>query len=195
MKHSCQPQPLPDHKPTSPKLPDITLTVAQRRALFEQNIAAQHQAKRIPSTATTTTTIVTISLTKTTASSSVDTTTTFDQKKLVDFTADIMTTPPHSIPCSKTTPPSRRGSRPRENLFAVTNGLKNTSPKQRNTWTPPCIKNVLLKKQLIVEMNEDQRQISENETTGTSIATSSPIHDTSVTSAGMIIFFLLCFYA
>lgn len=192
MKKSCQPQPLPDHKPTSPKLTDITLTVAQRRALFEQNIAAQHQVKK-PST--TNTTIVTISLTKTTATSSVDTATTCDQKELVDFTVDRMTTPPHSIPYSKTTPPSRRGTRPRENLFAATNGLINTSPKQRNAWTPPCIKNVLLKKQLIVEMNEDQKQISENETTGTNIATSSPIHDTSITSAGMIIFCLLCIYA
>lgn len=187
MKQFHQSQQLSDNKPQpqwqSPNLDDFTLTVAQRRALFEKNIAGQQQIKKQPST-----TIVTISLTKTTAAPTIDTTlTTVVEEDLSEPTEDVMTTPPRSIPCSKTTPPSRRGTRPRENLFTATATLMNTSPKQRQAWTPPCIKNVLLKKNLIVEIDEEQQQMSERESTGTSLATSSPINDTSITSAGMII--------
>lgn len=164
---------------------ETTLTVAQRRALFEQNIAAQQQVKK-----PITTTVVTISLTKTTATKTTNTTATVDvEKGDNEPMLEVTTTPPRPIPCSKTTPPSRRGTRPRESPAAV--ALEKLSPKSRNAWTPPCIKNVLLKKKLITELDDDQSKMAETETTGTTVTTSSPINIAAISPAGMIMFLLL----
>lgn len=183
MQRHHPPQRSPDNElmPHCPNLVKTALTVAQRRALFEKNIAPKQQIKK-----PTTTTIVTISLTKTTATKTTDTTATVAaEKEHNEPVLEVMTTPPRPIPCSKTTPPSRCGTRPRGSPAVV--ALGNLSPKPRTAWTPPCIKNVLLKKNLMTELDDNQSKILENEKTGTIVATSSPVDNTRISSAGMII--------
>lgn len=148
-----------------------SLTVAQRRALFEKNIAGNQEANKKPITTTT----VTISLTKTTPK--ITSTTTNE----VPNNSEDVKTPPRPIPSSTSTPPSRRGSRPRASpAMVVTPG--DFVSQQRSTWTPPCIKNVLLKKKLIEEL--DDNQISHDNKTTSLPATSSPINTNTISSAG-----------
>lgn len=147
-------EPLPQKH--SPNLTATTLTVAQRRALFEPNNATQQQSKK-PITTTT----VTISLTKTTPATVItETSTTAANKATEESEVDVIKTPPRPIPCSASTPPSRRGTRPRTNLSAAA-ASNNLTGQQRSVWTPPCIKNVLLKKKLINEL-EDGEQMPDN---------------------------------
>lgn len=147
-----------------------SLTVAQRRALFEKNIAGNQEPDKKPMTTTT----VTISLTKTTPKITCTAT------NEVPSNTEGMKTPPRPIPSSASTPPSRRGTRPRASpALAATSG--DYLSQQRSIWTPPCIKNVLLKKKLIGELDDDQ--ISNNNKTNLVPATSSPIN-TNVSSAG-----------
>lgn len=151
-----------------------SLTVAERRALFEKNIVGYQKPDKKPVTTTT----VTISLTKTTPK------TTSTVTNEVPNDSDDIKTPPRPIPSSLSTPPSRRGSRPRASpAFAA---ASNDFPlQQRSTWTPPCIKNVLLKKKLIEEMDNDQ--IPNDYKTGSAPATSSPIITNLDSSAGKIL--------
>lgn len=136
----------------SPNPTATTLTVAQRRALFEPNNATQQQSKK-PITTTT----VTISLTKTTPATVVTKTpTTVDNEATEESVVDVIKTPPRPIPCSASTPPSRRGTRPRTSFGAAAASNNFTEP-QRSVWTPPCIKNVLLKKKLINELEDDEK--------------------------------------
>lgn len=128
------------------------MTVAQRRALFEPNNATQQHSKK-PITTTT----VTISLTKTTPATVVTKTpTTVDNEATEESVVDVIKTPPRPIPCSASTPPSRRGTRPRTSFGAAAASNNFTEP-QRSVWTPPCIKNVLLKKKLINELEDDEK--------------------------------------
>lgn len=144
-------EPLPQKN--SPNLTASTLTVAQRRALFEPNNATQQQSKK-PITTTT----VTISLTKTTPVPAITkNSTTVVSEATEKSEVDVTKTPPRPIPCSASTPPSRRGTRPRTSLGAAA-ASNNLNEQQRSVWTPPCIKNVLLKKKLINEL-EDSEQI------------------------------------
>jgi len=136
----------------SPNLTATTLTVAQRRALFEPNNATQQQNKK-PITTTT----VTISLTKTTPAPVITkTSTTATNEATKKSEIDVIKTPPRPIPCSASTPPSRRGTRPRTSLGAAA-ASNNLNEQQRSVWTPPCIKNVLLKKKLINELEESEK--------------------------------------
>lgn len=155
------------------------MTVAQRRALFEKNISSQQNVKP------TTTTVVTISLTKTTPI--VSTTATIIAEEENSEPACGVTTPPHPIPISLSTPPSRRGTRPRMSpaVAAAFNG--NLSIQNRRAWTPPCIKNVLLKKQLHKELEDEPQKTPEGEIMATAVATSSPLDTPVISSAGMII--------
>ncbi|XP_008180199.1 uncharacterized protein LOC100572761 isoform X2 [Acyrthosiphon pisum] len=140
----------------SPNLTATTLTVAQRRALFEPNNATQQQSKK-PITTTT----VTISLTKTTPATVITkTSTTAANETTEESVVDVIKTPPRPIPCSASTPPSRRGTRPRTSHGAAA-ASNNLTEQQRSVWTPPCIKNVLLKKKLINEL-EDGEQMPDN---------------------------------
>lgn len=147
-------RPLPQKH--SPNLTATTLTVAQRRALFEPNNATQQQSKK-PITTTT----VTISLTKTTPAAVITkTSTTATNEATEESVVDVIKTPPRPIPCSASTPPSRRGTRPRMSHGAAA-ASNNLTEQQRSIWTPPCIKNVLLKKKLINEL-EDGEQMTDN---------------------------------
>ncbi|XP_026821529.1 uncharacterized protein LOC113559940 [Rhopalosiphum maidis] len=143
-------------------LTSTTLTVAQRRALFEPNIVnnvVNQQQNKKPITTTT----VTISLTKTTPASVITkTSTTAANEATEESVEDVIKTPPRPIPCSASTPPSRRGSRPRTSVDTST-ASNNLTEQKRTVWTPPCIKNVLLKKKLINEL-EDDGQLSDNST-------------------------------
>jgi len=127
------------------------LTVAQRRALFEPNNATQHQSKK-PITTTT----VTISLTKTTPATVITkASSTAANEVTEESVVDVIKTPPRPIPCSASTPPSRRGTRPRTSHGAAA-ASNNLTEQQRSVWTPPCIKNVLLKKKLIKELEDGE---------------------------------------
>lgn len=137
----------------SPNPTATTLTVAQRRALFEPNNATQQQIKK-PITTTT----VTISLTKTTPATVITkTSTTAVNEATEESVVDVTKTPPRPIPCSASTPPSRRGTRPRTSLSAAA-ASNNFTEQQRTVWTPPCIKNVLLKKKLINELEDGEQK-------------------------------------
>lgn len=176
---------LPDNKTPpqwqSPNLSAATLTVAQRRALFEQNVAAQQNQKP------TTTTVVKISLAKTSpVLSSKAKTTLVEEENNVPVANTVITTPPRPIPCVST-PPSRRGTRPRISPAIAALGLSESSPPRRQAWTPPCIKNVLLKKQLTKELDNEEQTLSENNIKSTTVATSSPIDSSTVSPAGMLI--------
>lgn len=151
----------------SPNLAAATLTVAQRRALFEKNIAATQQQNVKPITTTT----VTITLSKTTDNIASATT--------KENISNEITTPPRHVPCKISTPPLRCGTRPPAMASAA---ISDFSPKKQHPWTPPCIKNVLLKKRLINEL--DDEQVCDNDT---GAATSSPISSTTIPSAGIII--------
>lgn len=157
LKQFCQQQ-QSDNGPLSqkhsPNLTPTTLTVAQRRALFEPNNATQQQSKK-PITTTT----VTISLTKTTPAKPVltKTSTTAANEATEESDVDVIKTPPRPIPCSASTPPSRRGTRPRTSLGAAA-ASNNLTEQQRTVWTPPCIKNVLLKKKLINELEDGEEK-------------------------------------
>ncbi|KAF0761423.1 Uncharacterized protein FWK35_00023440, partial [Aphis craccivora] len=144
----------------SPILSTSNLTVAQRRALFEPNIVTQQLGKK-----QVTTTTVTISLTKTTPA--ITTSTTAANEGTEESVEDVVKTPPRPIPCSASTPPSRRGSRPRTG-FPMLGGNQ-----QRFRDTPPCIKNVLLKKKLITEM-EAEESWSNDSTKDELVLTKSP---------------------
>jgi hypothetical protein len=147
---------------SSLNLTSTTLTVAQRRALFEPNIVnnvVNQQQNKKPITTTT----VTISMTKTTpATVNTKTSTTAANEATEESVEDVIKTPPRPIPCSASTPPSRRGSRPRTSLGTST-ASNNLTEQKRTVWTPPCIKNVLLKKKLINELENDE-QLSDNST-------------------------------
>uniref|UniRef100_A0A2H8TRJ4 Actin-binding protein anillin n=1 Tax=Melanaphis sacchari TaxID=742174 RepID=A0A2H8TRJ4_9HEMI len=158
LRHQQQLDKEPQPQKHSPNLSSTTLTVAQRRALFEPNIVTQQQSKK-PITTTT----VTISLTKTTpATVNTTTSTTAANEATEESAEEVIKTPPRPIPRSESTPPSRRGSRPRTSLGASA-ASNNLIEHQRSVWTPPCIKNVLLKKKLINEL-EDDEQSSDNST-------------------------------
>lgn len=195
-----------------------TMTVAQRRAIFEQNIKAegQPQKKKLITTTTVTVTLTksspvivnslpTTSTTTVSNKSSVSTdnvnssTITLTANKYCDATVntntaaatstttitnneniiDTINTPPRNTNChTLTSPPLRRTHHRSEPRYS------GNSSMTRHTWTPPCIKNVLLKKQLIDDLNDEPLQIHNN------MATSSPL-DTSVKSpAGQIIIVL-----
>lgn len=151
------------------------VSVAQRRALFEPNILASKTSK--------TSTTVTITLTKSTAAATDTIATTSEVKNEAS-------TPPRPIPCSASTPPSRQGTRPRISpAIAASSSFSRSdlSTPKRQAWTPPCIKNVLLKKKLIDELEDDQMP-NDIDTISNEMATSSPINNTNADShAGMII--------
>lgn len=164
------------------------MTVAQRRALFEKNITSQQNVKPI------TTTIVTISLTKTTPVVST-TATTIEEEN--NEPACGITTPPHPIPISLSTPPSRRGTRPRMSPAVAAASISNLSTQKRRAWTPPCIKNVLLKKQLHKELDDEEQKTPEGEIMANVVATSSPLDTPVISPAGIIIilFILILLYS
>jgi len=157
-QHQLDKEPQPQKR--SPRLSTSNLTVAQRRALFEPNIVTQQPSKKQVITTT-----VTISLTKTTPAITT-TSTTVANEATEESVEDVIKTPPRPIPCSASTPPSRRGSRPRIGFTAF-------GANEQRLWTPPCIKNVLLKKKLINEM-EDDEQLSEDSTKDKLVLTKSP---------------------
>lgn len=161
------------------------MTVAQRRALFEQNIVTQKTNNK-----PTTTTVVTISMTKTTPVVSTAASTVSEEENNEPESEIVETTPPRPIPKSLTTPPSRRGTRPRMSavIAAATNGT--LSPQQRRVWTPPCIKNVLLKKQLNKDLEDDQQTTILGDISGTAVTTSSPLDNQTVSPAGITTIFL-----
>lgn len=165
----------------SPNHTVTSLTVAQRRALFETNIVTQPQIKK-PITTTT----VTISLTKTTSATPIaKTSTTVANEENEESTEDVLKTPPRPIPCSASTPPSRRGTRPRtSNGSGAAAAASNNLTEQQRVWTPPCIKNVLLKKKLVNEL-EDDEQMPDNNIKDTAVVTSSPF-DTYKFSPGTV---------
>lgn len=139
----------------SPRLSTSNLTVAQRRALFEPNIVTQQPSKKQIITTT-----VTISLTKTTPTTM---STTAANEATEESIEDVIKTPPRPIPCSASTPPSRRGARLRTGFPCLGD----------SSWIPPCIKNVLLKKKLINEM-EDYEQLSDDSTEDKLVLTKYP---------------------
>lgn len=159
----------------------LKVSVAQRRALFEPNIAAPKPNK--------TTTIVTLSLTKTTTTANDSTPTTSEEKSDIPI-LDKLSTPPRPIPCSASTPPSRRGTRPRISpaLAAIAASSSSDLVAQKHqAWTPPCIKNVILKKKLIDDLEDDQMP-NDNDIISKEAATSSPITNAIADSpAGKII--------
>jgi len=167
----------------SPNLTPTSRTVAQRRALFEPNIVNKQQSKK-PITTTT----VTISLTKTTPANVITkTSTTAANEANEESVVDVIKTPPRPIPCSTTTPPSRRGTRPRSSYSAAT-ASNNFNGQQRSVWTPPCIKNVLLKKKLINELDNDE-QMSDNSPKDRPVLKSSPFDK--YDSGTIIIYFFI----
>lgn len=149
-------------------------TVAQRRALFESNVAEQQNKKP------TTTTTVIISLKKTTPG----------KIENMNPMADAEMSP-CSTPFCTLTSPTRGGTPPKEspaNAPPPMSAPLDILPQQRHLWTPPRIKNVLLKRQFFDGLVDDKKQEIPcyNDEPDKPVMSSSPIKNL-VSPAGMII--------
>jgi len=165
----------------SPNLAATTLTVAERRALFEKNIAAQQQIKIVKPTIVTT-------MRRCPPSDSVVVRripAEWHRFPTVVHRPNMIITPPRPVQSNQLSPPSRRGTRPRESPAAA--ALRQSSPTTQNAPTPPRIRNVLLKRKLVEELNDDTITMPDSDTTGTTVATSSPINNIMISPAGMIL--------
>lgn len=156
-----------NEKPLQWQSPNLTstLTVAQRRALFENNVQQQNKKP--------TTTTVTISLKKITPAK-------VENKKPV---AEEVIMPPCSIPSDMLTPPSRCATQPQAGSANAITPLDDVIP-QRHTWTPPCIKKVMFKKQMV---DEQQQILQDYDKSDVAVVSSSPINTNIVSPAGRII--------